>query len=86
MSENSGHMISMMTATIKLTWANDRAANDKKHTMEVHQQGCYTQNVKECNTEMQRNHRKQMNTPREATEFKTLRTRCLIKVKLRDLY
>ena len=64
MSENSGHMISMMTVTIKLTWANNRAANDKKHTMEVHQQKCYTQNVKECNTEMLENHTKQKHEKR----------------------
>ena len=47
MSENSGHMISMMTVTIKLTWANNKAANDQKHTMEVHRQRCYIQNVKD---------------------------------------
>ena len=49
MSESSGHMISMGTVTIKLTWTNNKAANDQKHTVEVHRQSCYTQNVKDKN-------------------------------------
>ncbi len=47
MSESSGHMTSMRTVTIRLTWANDKAAKDQKHVMEVYRQTCYTQNVKD---------------------------------------
>ena len=47
MSESSGQMTSMRTATIRLTWANDKAAKDQKHVMGVHRQKCYTQNVKD---------------------------------------
>jgi hypothetical protein len=54
MSESSGHMISMGTVTIRLTWANNKAANDQKHMMEEHRQRCYTQNMKDKNEHTKR--------------------------------
>ena len=47
MSESSGQMTSMRTVTIRLTWANDKAAKEQKHVMEAHRQKCYTQKVKD---------------------------------------